>query len=232
MSDEPGGTSIGRPRTCRRFRIADAMILVGAVAMSLALSRRLAAATWGVLSWEGFPSAVEGARAAFLNGPGLGGRTMTALGEALARLVLLSEPLLATAAMAVIALQLVRPRPRPRRRRLFLQPGTVAACSTILALIIIESLYAAVWLATRKSEYRTVVDVVTALTAAPVFVSVSIASAWTVLLAAGIWRTEPTWIDRVGRILAFVWFAMAIFCAWRYLILGYSISSIGSFIEF
>jgi hypothetical protein len=37
------------------------------------------------------------------------------------------------------------------------------------------------------------------------YVATAVAGAWFVLLLAGWWRPEPSWIDRAGRVIGILW---------------------------
>jgi hypothetical protein len=105
--------------------------------------------------------------------------------------------------------------PRPRLKRLARQPGMAACSAAALALavpmlaIIISQITSSVQL---KSEipddpsplwfialdmHRRVLP--------RAYAAAAVAGAWLVLILAGWWRPERTWIDRFGRTLGFAW---------------------------
>lgn len=106
--------------------------------------------------------------------------------------VYLTAPCFATWTLALIPIRLARPR--PVLRRLARQPGMAAACAAVVALVFfsvhlpcvgyVEVLYA-----------RAFVDM------GPSFLGLAVLVAWTTLLLGGRWRSESSWIDRLGRAL-------------------------------
>ena len=113
--------------------------------------------------------------------------------------------------------------PRPRLRRLARQPGTVATACLTLALPIEAAPRAAGW------ALRQVVDrawppqqppalggdiaitadqllyILTGVEAGPL-----VLAGWLLLAAPGLWRSEPTWVDRAGRALGVAWIAFSV----------------------
>ncbi|CAN5668928.1 hypothetical protein BH23PLA1_BH23PLA1_28840 [soil metagenome] len=114
--------------------------------------------------------------------------------------------LLACSSIAVLIVCL-RP-PRPRRASLLFQPGLLAvamataytatnAVNFLLALLI-RAKYKPSW-----TDY--------AGQAVPAYETAkSIMAAWLILAISGLWRPEPSWIDRLGRLIGLSWIALLI----------------------
>ncbi|MDG3007850.1 hypothetical protein [Paludisphaera mucosa] len=102
---------------------------------------------------------------------------------------------------ALIPIRLIAPR--PPRRRLAAQPGMAAACSTSLVMafaavvaLVVPLMMSSAWMGLRA-------DLIEArILGIPAAVSLAILSSWTTLALGGRWRPEPSWIDRLGRLLA------------------------------
>lgn len=121
-----------------------------------------------------------------------------------------------------LALLIVRlRRPRPSLASCFRQPGVVA-CSVVAIFLVLEvlnhfldltyRLYDVVQLDKAVYSYKLTLVVMRGLTlfdsiafstgAAP---GLAAAGAYLALWSAGLWRTEPSWIDRAGRLLGWFW---------------------------
>ncbi|WP_165249344.1 hypothetical protein [Paludisphaera soli] len=170
-------------RADRPFRLVDAMILTAATAVGLAGVR-------GLMEGLGpmtYPTGLST------------GRLYLAMAETF---LLVGSPLLAAWSAAVVPIRLIPPR--PPRRRLGVQPGMVAACGTILALAAVVGAAVACNLAPTGAFTK---ELATWVLAAPGAVGVAILASWMTLILGRRWRAEPTWIDRLGRVLATAWFA-------------------------
>ncbi|HEY2158002.1 MAG TPA: hypothetical protein VGH33_20405 [Isosphaeraceae bacterium] len=171
----------------RRFTLLDAMILVAATAVGLAIARRwteMAEATRLFLSPE----------------DGL----LPALAP-LTRRVVLGWPVVAMWTLALVALRLRGPR--PRAQRLFAPPGMVAC---VVAAVVMAMEFAQVvvvetedWLQypqPRHTEARWHDLEFRAIhTTATTSISFAVLAAWVVMVVTRRWRPERGWIDRAGR---------------------------------
>jgi hypothetical protein len=181
----------------RRFTLFDAMILVAATAVGLAIARR----------WTGI---AEVKRRLFLS-PEDG--LLQALAPLTQRIVL-SWPVVAMWTLALVALRLRRPR--PRGRRLF-TPAGVVACLVAVVVMGLEFAHVVVieaedWLqfpqprhtAARwyEFEFRTI------HTTATTSIGFAVATAWVALALARRWRSERSWIDRAGRVVGCLWIVL------------------------
>jgi len=171
----------------RRFGIADALILVAATAAGLAASRGIdARLTEGDAIWSRAIDLPQWARMYW---------------------GVMAMPM--AAAWSLAALDLRRRRPHPSPPRLSRQPGWAATLAATLALLIAPAGTLGLALTTMGVDP---LDDPTFLAIrlfyrATAFASVSVAVAWIALATSGRWRAEPTWIDRLGRLLGVYWIA-------------------------
>jgi hypothetical protein len=124
-------------------------------------------------------------------------------------------PLLMTWTVAVVVLRLFPPR--PRLRRLALQPGA-AACGSVILTFAMESLRYFVWAFAGRRGIpwhlfqnggglgRELCD--NAFNGGSYHCQV--AAVWGLLLLSRRCRPEPSWIDRVGRVIGLIWILLAV----------------------
>jgi hypothetical protein len=129
-------------------------------------------------------------------------------------------------------------RPRPDLRRLVRQPGFVAAGAVTLVaavrlagfLVLIARTFGRITLGAlydvwAMSFFRGPIDVATLYNSAyfassAIGTSMAVAAAWLLLAASGRWRSEPGWLDGLGRVLGTFWIAIIPFsCWWDYHVL-------------
>jgi hypothetical protein len=170
-------TGIDRP-TSRPFGLADAMIVIIALGLGLAIARPalvlIANAVRSDPRWR-FQT-LDGA---------------VSLGSML-NIVLLNLLFFLLPAFLILRLK----RPRPPLRLLIGQPG-FAACAAPVAVVLVVlplSLLAPSGLGQQIIEF-----------AAQVIVIAAVPLAWVFLIATRRWDPEPSWIDRLGRILGALW---------------------------
>jgi hypothetical protein len=84
--------------------------------------------------------------------------------------------------------------------------------------------YGTVRLVAIKEAELTAGDAAFTVMCLPIFVGFAIVSAWTTLLVAGLWRAEPTWIDRLGRFVASAWIAAGLFSTCHYLVFNFTVT--------
>lgn len=172
----------------RRFTLADAMILIAATAVGLALTR---------LNLE-----------VLKTGPAGRIRPIRSIGELMEMLPQLAVASLPGAAMISLALGLIRlRRPRPSIRRIARQPGALACLAAVASAVGLPLLmYLACLAAPRRvpgGDWPLVIVLIL-----PMQVGCSVAGAWLALAARRSWRPEPSWIDRAGRLLGLYWIAL------------------------
>jgi hypothetical protein len=184
----------------RRFTLADAMILVAAVAAGLAFSR----------AW--LRCATERAMYSSAIFP----RDSWPPLATVSRWLVQEWPLVAMMAPALLVLR--ARRPRPPRRRLFAPPGLVACAAVMIAMALeaLANIVQVVLYAMSLGGSKNVLDEVGVLNirqaALGVFSSTTIgivvAAVWGSMALTGRWRPEPSWIDRAGRVIGWLWIAL------------------------
>jgi hypothetical protein len=107
-------------------------------------------------------------------------------------------------AFTIAALVLRFKRPRPQLRRIFRQPGTVGCFAATLSFVFAFLIYTPTTLHTlgdpRFNSWMLNVWLFTSR-----MTGVAVASAWLALALCGQWRSERTWVDRMGQLLAGSW---------------------------
>ncbi len=100
-------------------------------------------------------------------------------------------------------------RPHPSRGRLARRPGHAACCVAVVALVV-GTIHEIVDLACRDpagmpfSFHQLWITV-------SVRVGPAVAGAWLLLALSGRWRSDPGWIDRLGRLLGCCWIGWLLF---------------------
>ncbi len=181
----------------RKPTLLDAMILVVAVAVGLALTRyplgyqlpRLPVATAAIA-----PSAPVGAA-----------RTAP-IHQMIIQVVAASAyvyPSVLTLTVAALVLRFIRPRPSVRR--ILRQPGAVGcAVAVFCCLLILPDRIPEIlsWRGKGNLDWRDFFNL--SLNTARM-TGLAVASAWLALALGGRWRAERTWIDWLGQVVAGAW---------------------------
>jgi hypothetical protein len=184
----------------RPFGLTDAMLLVVAVAVALSVNR----ADWRDSFYWSLVNSYDSIKT----------------------FLILALPHVAAITVALVAIRMRKPR--PALRRLARHPGAVA-CMVALAALLLVVVWAATIAATgRILEYHQHVDRLPNggghgvggslrypdagrwLTVYGDRVGFSVAGAWLSLVLAGRWRPEPTWIDRFGRAVGWLWLSLTV----------------------
>jgi hypothetical protein len=173
----PTVAEIDKPRS-RPFTLGDAMILVIALALGLALARPII----GSLAFK-----IRSVPPNYFRTPG----AALALGRTL-NSILLSFLFFLLPAFVVLRLK----RPRAPLRSLIHQPG-FAACAAPCAVFLASVPFALLADSGLAGQVIEVGVRVVLIGAAPL--------AWVSLFATHRWYPEPSWIDRFGRILGALW---------------------------
>jgi hypothetical protein len=224
-----GNTRTNPPRpatvraTGRPFFVSDALVLIGAAAVGLALVRGWQDPRWcGLMVGYYWDQPSPPARGAI---------------HATSVAVSWTIPFAMSLTVALLALRL-RP-PRPSIRRIASQPGAVACAAALAAITYRVGEEAFCWVLGYLTRPQSVVHLPSPpfirydnpgfhppagqwirgvlLETFPVLVSPSVAVAiavgWCVLRAGGRWRPEASWIDRSGRWLGWFWIGLGIVLA-------------------
>ena len=168
--------------TERKFSLGDMMILVAAAALGLLLQRTY------LMTPNPHPWAL--------------------LGGSLYRWLFESCPFLIPASLALVAMRLRRPRPAARRLRR--EPGLVACLAVIVTEVTrdVQSFISEVYQGHLHGNfYRFIPDY---RISGPFFWGYSVALAWSVMVLTGVWRPQPSWIDRAGRALGVLMIALSL----------------------
>ena len=137
--------------------------------------------------------------------------------EGYASLRLFASPFLAPLTLAVLVMRLREPR--PRLRRLCRQPGFVALSSA--AMMIVANLLTVIIFHLKRDPERllvkdSVIGLFSFLESTQPSVGSAVAGAWFIQAISSHWRSEATWIDRIGRILGVLWVAIDAFALLRF----------------
>ncbi|WP_422929081.1 hypothetical protein [Singulisphaera sp. PoT] len=188
--------SSSRSSRSRPFGLADGMILVAATATGLSLSRKAVDVAGPTSLWRMI-------------------RTLSSGGCSFEEFVNLSVELgialvLPTLASWTFGCLLLRLRaPRPSRRRFTRQPGAMAslAASTVIGLSLAVALLH--WLLTDRAIPKTSHVFGLALFVS-MQVGVVVSCCWSTMIVSRGYVPEPTWLDRLGRLLGAAWIAVAV----------------------
>ncbi len=118
----------------------------------------------------------------------------------------------------MLALRLIRPRPRVHR--LVLQPGAATTITATLGLLIGTADFGlnTLWWWLLKGEAtpwrRVAFHSMEYLFEASSRIAVGLAAVGTIMLLCRRFRPERSWIDRTGRVLGFLWLALAVCRGW------------------
>lgn len=202
-----GGARPVRAAPDRPFGIGDGLILVAATAAGLGLTRAVAPALSLDDLWE------------FLTTPPRGLWDPFYLDALLELVVLVLTPMLMAWTPACLLMRLRSPR--PSRRRLARQPGAMA-CLFATSVCAIEVGFLAARLAWDADSYQWPRDYFKAVLLGSFPLGAAVATCWATLILGGRWAPEPTWIDRLGRLLGATWlvvvafFGLASFVFWPF----------------
>jgi hypothetical protein len=162
-------------KSLRRFTLADAIILIAAVAAGLGTAR---------INGDRYRQAIGDAAA------------VSASEQAI--MSIFWPALLMTVALVPLRL---RP-PRPVMRRVRRQPGFIACVAVGLAATFVILEWASSLFSRSPSWFAAHVF---SLISSPWKIGPIVATAWLVLALSGRWQPEPSWIDRSGRVMGAAW---------------------------
>jgi hypothetical protein len=176
-------------RNQRRFTLGDTMILVAATAAALALME---------LPLQPDDTAFEILHRFFerpRGGWSFGAVVALIIGFTFWAII----PFVATWTVAAFTFQLRRPR--PPRGRVGRQPGAMAA---LLGTIAVS--FSTAWGVVMELAFSSFIREFLFIAGfASILAAAMIAGGWIAMAVGGRWRPEPTWLDRLGRLLGVSW---------------------------
>jgi hypothetical protein len=196
------------PPRCRPFTISDAMILVAATAIGIALMARFE--EHSILHGLGHYTAGDHTALTF--------QIKLNIYNMVIADILNFEPLLESLTLAVLILRLRRPR--PSLRRLARQPG-FAASFVVLFFLIFQVIEAGTEVAKRMIEGQFpcnreifygefLQNVIIQTFELDFYLGPAVAVMWALMALGRTFRREAGWIDRLGRIMGSLWIAAMI----------------------
>jgi hypothetical protein len=199
---ERDGSSPRAAAPRRRFQIADAMILVAATAMGCGLMLSIARmAKRSPYDWFAELISQE---------PWY---DLVADSGKITALALLTMPLVVMVTLALLPIWLVGTR--LRFRRLARRPGLMASCASSLAMVFLALpvLVGALAGGVRCDGLSRLLALEEGILSATIFGGLAVLVSWMTLVVGGRWRSEATWLDRLGRAMGLYWI-MAAFAVW------------------
>lgn len=175
----------------RRFTLFDGMVLIAATAVGIACFRAL---------WGSFEISLPRPH------------SLAAWLELFLTILVVGWPMLAIWTVAILFLRLLKPR--PRRLLLTRQPGLIACVAVVTAIALVVSLVVGIgligWVLNGTmqfvwSDFDSSTGVELFIFVMPIIIQIGVLGAWGTLALTGRWRSERSWIDRVGRLLGVVW---------------------------
>jgi hypothetical protein len=174
---EAAVADLDRPRS-RPFTLGDAMILIVALALALAIARP------GIAMIANALRTVPHSQFRTLAGAVQLGRVLN--------IVLLNFLFFLLPAFLILRLK----HPRPPWRSMLGQPG-FAGCAAVVAVVVVALPLS---LLAPSGPGQLFVE-----SAAQVLLPGAVPLAWVWMIAKSRWNPEPSWIDRMGRILGVLW---------------------------
>jgi hypothetical protein len=171
--EENAATDIKQPRP-RPLNLADAMIFIIALALGIALARPVIALIVDAIRYD------PRWRFQTLDGTLSLGRMLN--------IVFLNFLIFLLPAFLIVRLR----RPRPAFRSLLCQPGFVACAAPVV--IVLATIPLALFPSSEPAQHLLALG-------SQVLLAAAAPLAWVFLIATHRWNPEPSWIDRLGRIL-------------------------------
>lgn len=178
----------------RKFAIADGLILIAGLAAGLGFIRATAPEVSAHDIWKG------------LAHPPGGWSWWYAFAIILELSSVFAIPFMAVCTPACLLVQIMKPRPRWRRLRR--QPGFIACLiATIVAVIAIPVASTCVWLSiwnvSGRYDRLVVMNILGGL-----LTGSGVLWGWMVMWICGVYRPQPTWADRLGRLTGAAWIVL------------------------
>jgi hypothetical protein len=174
-----------------KIKIVDLMISIVAIAAGAALTRALVNYCQVALAPENDPELTT---------------TLAQLGWAM----MLAQAWLAPLSLAVLALKLRGPR--PSIDMLAQQPGAVA-CGAAASIMAVRVAFFFAMRAVRGRGFEWQGYFVRPYLASQV--GAAVVASWIVLALGRRWRPEPSWVDRMGRLLGACWVLVFLVASWQ-----------------
>jgi hypothetical protein len=185
----------------RPFNLLDAMVLLAATAVGLAVARAMARKLWGSTK---------------LNEP-----YNSEVLQQVTRWTVLCLPFLVAWTIAVLLLQMLSRRPRPGPDDLLCQPGAAACGAAALAItteaviVLVMGLMSPKTSSLRENVPQVLVWVLTHHYMCQLGMpGLAVTVAWMALALSGRWQPEPNWLDRTGRSMGLVWVVLMVIRPW------------------
>ncbi len=184
----------------RPFRLGDIMVFVAATAAAFAIFRGLS--------------------------PGINFTTFGGFGEQWLFIwmhqIVPFPAMWSLALFAIVAFD----RGTPRRRKLR-HAGTVACCAAVVALALTTLVASTFYMLHFLEEIRVIPKIFShgrnahalppfANTPMEEIVGAAVLGAWSAMAASGRWKSQPSWIDRTGRVLGVIWIALFLVYLYAY----------------
>jgi len=194
----------------RRFHLLDAMILVAATALACGITVWIYRGSGEEIS----VSVVPEPNTTYPQPPptviASNQQIINFILDASFELILLTLPFFAMWTLALIPIRLRFPR--PRLRRLARQPGMRATCAVGMAFFFLVVQFGILlFVFSPHVNYPIWGDVAFLMySVVPTIPGLAVLLSWMTLFLFGRWRAEPSWVDRLGRVLGAYWIAVAV----------------------
>jgi hypothetical protein len=187
VSDSTVMNPDAEPAACRRFSLADAMILIAGIALVLSMGGYLLKFFAGYFI-QCYSAAVANRAELLENWPRFSRAIREPLRQAVSYGFQFSQDVVLSMTLVFF---IVRMRsPRPPWRVLLVQPGMLAALSIFVGLFWVTGFV-----------HILLPDRIDAITGPAIVIGGTVATAWVVLALIRRWKAEPGWVDCIGRLL-------------------------------
>jgi hypothetical protein len=207
MSGAARQSNLISPVPRRPFRLVDAMILVAAVGLACGITQGLSYSTGGSISWT---AVWAEARAAPYG--------LAKVVEISADLLILTLPFAAMLSLAVIPLWLIGPR--LRFGRLAGEPGITAMWAAGFGIALSAAHIGIAALTKMRRPSLELYQIIIVIHSCISYPGIAVLGTWVSSLLARRWRSEKSWVSRMGRVLGFFWVLVGVFVPIVFLLAG------------